>query len=368
MNIYHLALTMIGGLGNKGLRKLIEIIPDVEKVYELSHSQLKELFGSHEGIISAIERKSTVAEAEKAYKTLEEKHIRPLFITDADYPQRLRREGCGDCPALLYMLGTCNLNPEQSISIVGSRKATDYGRAVTQRLVSEMAEKKPTIVSGLAYGIDTAAHTASVQYGLPTIGVLGHGLDRIYPAQNRNLARQILQHGGALLTEYPLGTAISASNFPARNRIIAALSDATVVVEAAEHGGALITANMASGYMREVFAVPGNLDAPYSAGCNNLITNNKAILIRNAGDLYFQMGWHPSRNLQSQQSQQKELFATFNKEEQLLADLLRQHREMTLDEMVAESGMSMPKTASIVIGLEMKNCICCLPGKKYKLV
>ena len=368
MNIYHIALTMINGLGNKGLRQLVELFPKVEEVYGLSHSQLKDVFANHDTIIAAIEQRTTLAEAERTYKELEEKHIRALFLTDEDYPQRLNREGCGDCPAMLYVFGSCNLNPQQSISIVGSRKATDYGHATTQRLVSEMAEHKPLIVSGLAYGIDTDAHTAALQYGLPTVAVLGHGLDRIYPAQNRNLARQIIAQGGALLTEYPLGTAINAKNFPARNRIVAAMGDATVVVEAAEHGGALITANMASGYMREVFAVPGNLDSPYSAGCNNLITNNKAILVRTAGDIYFQMGWHPSRDLQSLRPQQQELFAKFNREEQMLTDLIRQQHEMTLDEMVVQSGMSMPKTASIVVGLEMKNAICCLPGKKYKLV
>ena len=368
MSPYHIALTRIPRLGNKGLRELAALFPRIEEVYDLSHSQLRDIFGNHPCIIAAIEERTTLAEAEKAARDLEEKHIKALFFTDAEYPQRMNRPGCEDCPALVYLLGECDLNAPRAVAIVGTRKATDYGRTTTARIVREMAEEKPLIVSGLAIGIDTAAHSAAVAGGLPTVAILGHGLDRIYPPENRDLARSILASGGALLTEFPLHTPINPKNFPARNRIIAAMSDATVVVEAAERGGALITANMAIGYNREVFAVPGYLDAPFSVGCNTMISNNKAILIRHAGDIYYQMGWKGANYPQTSVGKQQELFALMSPDEKRLADLLVDHREMSLDEMAAESGIPMQKTASVVFEMEMKNLIRCLPGRLYKLV
>ena len=368
MNIYHIALTMIPRLGNKGLRTLARLLPQAEDVYSLSHSQLQDIFGKHTAIIDAIEHRTTLADAEQAARRLEEKHIRALFFTDPDYPQRMNRPGCDDCPALIYLLGNCDLNPHHAIAVVGTRKATAYGTTTTHRLVNEMAADRPLIVSGLAYGIDTAAHSAAVAAHIPTVGVLAHGLDRIYPQQNRELARQMLANGGALLTEYPLDSPISTSNFPARNRIIAAISDATVVVESTARGGALITANMAIGYHREVFAVPGYLDAPYSAGCNNLITNNKAILLRNAGDIYYQMGWDGPPAGHPDNGKQQQLFEQMSDDEKHIADLLADNREMSLDEIAAQSGFPMQKTASTVFAMEMKNIIRCLPGRLYKLI
>ena len=359
---------MIAGLGNKSIRHLAELYPDPTEVFNCSHSRLCELFGKHTGIIKAIEQKTTVAAAEKSAKELERYGIKALFFTESDYPQRLNQPGCEDAPVLLYMLGNCNLNATHSVAVVGTRKATDYGRTTTARLVREMSSKDILIVSGLAYGIDTEAHRTAVDTGLPTVGVLGHGLDQLYPPQNRQLAERMLAQGGALLTEYPFGTAISGANFPARNRIIAALADATVVVEAAERGGALITANMASGYNREVFAVPGRVGDPYSAGCNNLIVNNRAILIRNAGDLLFQMGWEDHRDCPDPKVKQQELFTTLSGNEQSVVGALRDGRELTMDEIVAKCGLPLPKIASLLLDLELKNVIRCLPGKLYKLV
>lgn len=368
MTPYHIALTMIPRLGNRGIRKLAEILPRVEEVFGQPHSQLVEIFGKHADIIGAIEGRTTLAAAEKAARELEGKGIKALFFTDDAFPQRMNRPGCDDCPALLYMLGECDLNPAHSVAVVGTRKATPYGLTTTSRLVEELAGEKTMIVSGLAYGIDTSAHTAALACGLPTVGVLGHGLDRIYPPENRDLASRMAATGGALVTEYPLGTAIDRKNFPARNRIIAAMSDATLVVEAAEHGGALITANMALGYSREVFAVPGNIDAPYSIGCNTLITNNKATLVRNAGDIYYQMGWGRYKNGLPNAGKQQEMFAEMSPDEKRLADLLVLHREMTLDEMANLSGMPMQKTAALVFSMETRMIIQCLPGRIYKLV
>ena len=368
MSPYQIALTMIPKVGNKGVRKLAELYPDVEDIFKLSHEQLKELFGNHKALINAIEQRTTLGEAERTVRELEQKHIKTLFFNEKYYPQRMNRPGCEDCPALLYMIGDCDLNAEHSVAVVGTRKATVYGRETTAKVIGQMASDRVLIVSGLAYGIDTEAHTAAVANGLPTVGVLGHGLDRIYPEQNRDLARRMLASGGALVTEFPLGTAISSRNFPARNRIIAAMCDATVVVEAAEHGGALITANMAIGYNREVFAVPGYLDAPYSIGCNTLIANNKASLLRNAGDIYYQMGWNGLSTPQSSVGEQQALFVELSPDERRIADLLQEKREMTLDEIAAQSGFPMHKAASTVFEMESRNIIRCLPGKIYKAI
>ncbi len=366
LNPYHIAITNISGLGAKGLRQLMAVCESPEQLFTLSHAQLKEFFPRHPAIVSAIESKATLRQAEQEIPRMEKYGIDTLFFTEEDYPQRLNQPGCEDTPALLYRMGQCDLNPQHAIALVGARKCSDYGRTVTTQLIQEMNTDKPVIVSGLAYGIDTEAHTAALDNGMPTVAVLGHGLDTIYPHSNRPLAKRILDQGGALLTEYPLDTEIQPAYFPARNRIVAALADATVVVESAERGGGLITANIANGYNREVFAVPGRLDDPLSQGCNNLIANNKAIIIRNAGDLYFQMGWKSTIN-NTRHHEQQELFATLKADEQQIANLLQEYREMTMDEMEKKSDLSLPKIASLLMEMELKGAIRCLPGKIYKL-
>lgn len=367
MNIFQIALTLIPGLGNKSIRQLLEINSSPEQLYQYSHSQLKEIFGRHHSIISAIESKSTMAEAEHQIAQLEKIGAHTLFCTDPEYPQRMNETGCEDTPVLLYKMGHCDLNTKHTVALVGSRKATDYGRTTTARLIQEMNRSSPLIISGLAYGIDCAAHTAAVETKLPTAAVLGHGLEMIYPRDHAQLARRIIDEGGCLLSEFRIGTPINPANFPARNRIIAALSDAIIVVEAAERGGALITANIANGYHREVFAVPGRLTDPYSAGCISLITDNKAIAIRNAGDLFFQMGWKNTFDQRNKTAEQQSLFAELNADEQAIASLLKEHGEMRIDELVHESGLSLPKTAATLINLELNKVIRCLPGRLYKL-
>lgn len=367
LNPYHIAIVNIPGLGAKSIRQLMDVCQGPEHLFSMSHAQLKEIFPRHPSIASTIESKATLRQAEQEIPRLEKYGIDTLFFTEKDYPQRLNETGCEDTPALLYRLGHCDLNPHHSVAMVGARKCTDYGRTITTRLVQEMVADKPVIVSGLAYGIDTAAHTAAVNSGLPTIAVLGHGLDTIYPSQNRPLAKRILEQGGALLTEYPLDTEIKATFFPARNRIVAALADATVVVESAERGGGLITANIANSYHREVFAVPGRLNDPLSEGCNNLIVNNKAIMLRNAGDLYFQMGWKTDMVKARHKEEQQELFATLKLDEQKIVQLLKENREMTMDEINLKCDLSLPKIASSLMEMELKGVVRCLPGRIYKL-
>ena len=360
-----IALTFTPGLGNTSIRRLVDLYPD-EDIFSLPKSELKKAFGSHKSVLDNILNKTAFQRAEEELRFCEQSHIRPLFFTDPDYPERLNHDETDDCPALLYVLGSANLNPERSVAVVGTRRATAYGRDNTDRLIRELKLYNTLIISGLAYGVDTTAHSAALDYGLPTIAVLGHGLDQIYPAQNRPLAKRILEAGGALVTEYPSGTAINPRFFPARNRIIAALADATVVVEASEKGGALITAAIAASYHREVFAVPGRLTDSYSRGTNNLIATNRALLVRNADDIAFQLGWP----LLGRQTEMKELKDSYklSSDEQKIVNVLKEYDHMGLDEVASATSFSLPKTASHLFNLEMNKVVRTLPGHLYQLI
>ena len=360
-----IALTFTPGLGNTTIRRLVDLCKG-EDVFSLPPSELRLLFANHGAVYDNVVGKVGFARAEQELRFCEQHGIQPLFFTDADYPRRLNRGETQDCPALLYRLGGADLNVQRSVAMVGTRRATPQGRTTADRLVEQMKPLGCTVVSGLAYGIDTAAHAAALAHGLPTVAVLGHGLDRIYPTPNTALAKQIIAMGGALLTEYPSGTAINPRYFPARNRIIAALADATVVVEASERGGALITAAIAAGYHREVFAVPGRITDTYSSGTNNLIATQRALLLRHADDLAYQLGWPlPSG---SAAGTQQHLLPTLDAAEQPLFDLLDRQGRMSIDELAEASGMPMPRVAGLLFGLEMKKVVRVLPGHLYERV
>ena len=360
-----IALSFTAGLGNASLRRLVDLYPD-EDIFALPLSELKAAFGTHKSIIENIRSKNAFARAEEELRFCESNKIRPLFFTDPDYPARLNSPETDDCPALLYCLGSADLNPERSVAVVGTRRATSMGHDNTAQLVRELKPYAPHIISGLAYGIDTAAHTADLDQEMPTVAVLGHGLDRIYPAANRPLAKRILESGGALVTEYPSGTAINPRLFPARNRIIAALSDATVVVEASDKGGALITAAIANSYHREVFAVPGRLNDTYSRGTNNLIATNRALLIRSARDMAFQLGWP----IEGEQLALGEMKAEepLTADEKRVVEKLIENDHLTLDELASLAGISLARAASALFNLEMAGRIHTLPGHKYQLI
>lgn len=361
---YKIAISEIPGLGAKGCRKLLDIYPDPKAIFSLSETELTELFGKHKNIVDHIIQRTMFKQAEKEIEYINKHQIKVLFMTDEKYPQRLNKPDCEDAPILLYTLGECDLNTKHVVSIVGTRRATDYGKTMTNRIIEQLSGEDILIVSGLAYGIDTEAHRSSLNHNIPTVGVLGHGLNQIYPSSNRNLAQQMIQSGGGLITEFNSSTKISPSLFPARNRIIAALSDATIVVEASEKGGALITANIAHGYHRDVFAVPGKVTDPYSKGCNNLISQNKAILLQSARDLFYEMGWE---DCAQKRTAQQELFPQLTADEELIIQILKEE-EQTIDGISQKSNLSQPKIATALLGLEIKNLIRCLPGRIYKTI
>ena len=283
-----IALTLIPGIGDKMIKSLIAHCQTPEAIFSEKKSNLQKIPGIGSNAVRLLHSANTLKRAEKEIEFLDSKNIEAHFFTDKEYPDRLKH--CEDGPAIIYYKGNKNLNDQKFIAVVGTRKATHYGKTLTQRIIEDLKPLNATIVSGLAYGIDICAHKAALESNLSTIGVLAHGLDRIYPQIHSNVAEQMKSHGG-LITEFISETNPDKENFPKRNRIIAGLCDAILVIEAAKTGGALITANIANSYNRDVFAIPGRIGDTFSEGCNTLIKTNRAALFQSVKDLEYIMGW-----------------------------------------------------------------------------
>lgn len=282
---------------------------------------------------------------------------------DASYPVRLK--SFADSPVILFTKGDITLNPERSIGIVGTRNASDYGKSITRKIVEDLAAYQPTIISGLAYGIDIEAHRAALQFDLPTIGVLGTSLDKIYPAAHKSTAQSMMNRGG-LLSEYKIGSELNKANFPQRNRIIAALSDAVIIVEAAIKGGALITAEIAYSYNKEVFAVPGNLQSKYSEGCNNLIRTMKAGIYMGSREIEEALSWTPPGAAPIAKAPALDL-NSFEPDEQLILKSLIENKELEIDQLSWMTRLPLSQLASKLLHLEFQGLIKPLPGKKYRV-
>jgi DNA processing protein len=293
-------------------------------------------------------------------KEISRRKIKCSFFLDDDYPFRLRQIPV--CPILIYYKGTAKISPPRIISIVGTRKISSYGRAFVKELIGDISSHDVSIVSGMAYGVDILAHKEALANDLPTIGVLAHGLDRIYPALHLRVAEQMLQ-SGALITEYPTKTNPDRENFPKRNRIVAGLSDLVLVVESAERGGSLITAELANQYNREVMALPGNIQNTHSKGCNFLIKKNKAHLIDSAEDLIELLNW----DLEFKPGRQKTLFVEFEPEEEEVFNRIKEAEEIGVDQLLAQCTLGLSQLAAVLLNLELKNCISSLPGKRYRI-
>jgi DNA processing protein len=299
---------------------------------------------------------------EDEMKFIEKYKITPLFLTDKNYPQRLLH--CYDSPTLLYYRGNANLNHSKIISIVGTRNYSEYGKLITEKLIAELEQENILIVSGLAFGIDTIAHKAALKNNLLTLGVLGHGLDRIYPIQNKTLAKQLITKGG-LLTEFMSDTIPDKQNFPKRNRIVAGICDAVLVIESGIKGGSLITAELANSYNKDVFAIPGRLTDTKSDGCNHLIKTNKASLLTCAIDLLEIMNWTESKKISKKK--QPELFIELTDNEKIIFDLLQKQESIQIDQLHFKSGLSSGLVAEALLSLEMQGIILSIPGKVFKL-
>lgn len=359
--LYQVALTRVPNIGDVRARSLIQAIGDASAVFKKTKTQLQKIDGMGSVAASAIKAFNDFDSCEKEVAFIEKYHISPLFITDAAYPRRLLN--CYDSPVLLYFRGNADLNADKIVSVVGTRTHSDYGKQVCEDLVATLASRGVLIVSGLAHGIDTIAHKAALKHNTPTVGVLAHGLDRMYPSQNKALAKEMIQAGG-LLTDFTSDTNPDRQNFPKRNRIVAGICDALVVIETGIKGGSLITAELANGYNKDVFAVPGKTTDKKSEGCNYLIKNNKASLITNAADIIQLMNWgEPIKPATTQ----KKLFLELTAEERKITQLLEAGEACHIDQLFLQSGLNAGTMAATLLQLEMQGILLSLPGKMYKL-
>lgn len=360
--LYEIGLTMIKGIGDITIRNLLSYCGNAEEIFKTKKSTLEKIPGIGSVTANLIVNHSSFSRAEEELKFIEKYKIQPLFITDKAYSKRLKN--CADAPVLLYFKGNTDLNNQKIVSIVGTRNATSYGKKICDELIHKLKSHNILVVSGLAYGIDIFSHKAALENELSTIGVMGHGLDRIYPALHRQVAEKMLQKGG-LLTEFPSMTNPDRQNFPKRNRIIAGLADAVIVVEATRNGGALITAEIANSYNKDVFAVPGRVDDEFSDGCNFLIKTNRANLLTRVEDLEYIMGWTKDESVVPKK--QLKLLHDLNKEETKIVDFIQENGSISIDLLQEKMNIQQSKLAIHLLNLEMQAVIISLPGKVYRM-
>jgi DNA processing protein len=365
--VFTLALIHTAGIGSVTIRQLISYCGGASSVFLADYKQLIKIPGVGDKVVKAILGKGTLDMAERELQSCNRSGIDLHFFTDPTYPTRLKP--LYDAPVVLYSKGRFDFNAAISIGIVGTRQISDYGKSVTETIIRELEPFKAMVVSGLAYGVDITAHRACLKYNLPTIGVMASGLDVIYPAGHQRTALEMQENGG-LVTENALGTKPDFMRFPARNRIIAGLSDVTVVVESARKGGSLITVEFAQNYHRDVYAVPGMIGSGQSEGCNYLIRDHKASIFTSVEDMVAAMGWglenekpDATPTVQAQCS-----FEGFTQDEGQILALLKQKGSVQIDELAWQSGMHQNKLATLLLSLEFQGMVRSLPGKKYGLM
>jgi DNA processing protein len=359
--VFQLALTRVRSLGPVRQRKLIEQFGSAKQIFESTLSEISAVNGI--GRLAASKIKS-YKQFEGLRVELEEAKAKGLdihFYTDDSYPNRLRF--CADAPNLLYSIGNIDLNKERFVSIVGTRRATNYGKRMVKKLIEQLSEHRVNLVSGLAFGIDIYAHREALKYSIQNIAVVAHGLDRIYPNEHRQSVKSMLANGG-LISEYPFGVKPDKEHFPERNRIIAGLTDATVVVESKKKGGAMITAEIADGYHRDVFAVPGKTEDALSQGCNFLIKKNRAHLLEDANDLLDIMNWR-DQNETKKQGTQKKLFVSLTKKDEQILAFLKENGTSHTEEIARSLNTTTSKLALQMLELEMNGLVRSHPGSLY---
>lgn len=359
--LYQLALTQIPQIGPVQAKILLQHC-EAEEIFHAKKSYLEKIEGIGPVRASAICSFKDFSKAEKEIEFIEKYKIKTLFLSDENYPKRLLN--CYDSPTLLYFKGEADLNASKIAAIIGTRSNTEYAKQVTEKIIKDLADHQVMIISGLAYGVDAIAHKAALKHSQPTIGVLAHGLDQIYPSEHSGLAKEMVKQGGGLLTEFPSKTKPDKHNFPTRNRIVAGMSDVTIVVETSIKGGSMITAELANGYNKDVFAIPGKITDSKSAGCNYLIRSNKAILLSDASELLEIMGWQEKKR---SSKKQKEIFIELSADEKIIVSILKEKDSVHIDEINLKSGFSSSAVAAAILNLELQNVILSLPGKLYQL-
>ena len=359
--LYKVAITLIPNVGPVTTRNLVSYCGGVKAIFEARKRELLKVPGIGHHIADNIVNQDVLGRAEEELRFIDKHGIRALFYLDDDYPRRLRHYP--DSPAVLYYKGSADLNAGRVVAIVGTRSPSVHGVHTCEELIEGLKPYGAIIISGLAYGIDITAHRKCLNLQIPTIGVLGHGLQRIYPPQHQAVARAMAKDGG-LLSEYPGPTLPDREHFPMRNRIIAGLCDALVVVETKRRGGSMISAHIANDYNKDVFAVPGRIKDSCSEGCNHLIKTHKAALIESAADIAYVMRWEEPG---APKAIQKQLFVELTAAEKIVVDLLNQYEAIGIDQLTGTMQVANSQMASLLLELEFKGIIRALPGKRYVL-
>jgi DNA processing protein len=363
--LYRLALSLGQKIGPNLYKNIISYSGSAEGFFNMPAGKAARIPGIGQKLLSIRKQKDELLRAaEKLILDCQKKNIQIHSYLDPSYPERLK--SIEDAPVILYTLGAVDFNSSKTIGIVGTRNATEYGKSITQKIVEDLLPYQPTIISGLAYGIDIAAHKAALKCELPTLGVMGSPIDKIYPAVHQSTAEAMMAQGG-LISEYRIGADMVPGNFPQRNRIIAGLSDALIVVEAAKKGGALITAEIAYSYNKEVFAVPGNLQSTYSEGCNNLIRSMKAAIYTGPKDLEDSLSWRKTDADQIEQVSKPKDFSMLDQDEIKIIELMERHGELEIDQISWQTQIPIYALASKLLNLEFQGFLKTLPGKRFKV-
>jgi len=363
--LYQIAVNLITGIGPVHTKNLVSYCGSAEAVFDMPKSKLLKIPGFGKKTVDLIKTNDELLKrAEEEIAFIKKNKIQPLFYSDKQYPQRLKQ--CDDGPAMVYFKGNANLNAQRMIAIVGTRRISDYGKQICAKLVSDLAKYNVTIVSGLAYGVDFNAHKNAVDNNITNIGVLGHGLDMVYPAVHKKLSLKMIENGG-ILTEFLSGSNPDRENFPKRNRVIAGMCDAVIVVESAKKGGSIITAYIAHSYNRNIYAIPGKVGDKNSEGCNDLIKRNMAGLIENAEDLAYQLGWETDKP--KKKSKQRVLMIDLDEKENIVYTILKEKNEgLSIDQISIQTELPLSQLAATMLSLEMKNIIQAMPGNRYQII
>ena len=362
-----MALTQIPGIGHIWAKKLVDGVGSAADVFRLRRELPERLPGVNQRVVDTLDCPQAFARAEREYEFTQKNRIRCLTLADEAYPSRLRE--CDDAPIVLFFKGAADLNALRILNMVGTRNATDYGKQICATFLRDLKALCPDVlvVSGLAYGIDIHSHREALANGLPTVGVLAHGLDRIYPSLHRKTAVDMLAQGG-LLTEFLTETTPDKHNFISRNRIVAGMCDATLVIESAAKGGSLITADIAESYHRDCFAFPGRTGDALSLGCNQLIRDNKASLLLSAADFVQAMGWTPSAQSQKAKPVQRTLFPDLSDEEQRIVAMLSEQGDLQINALVVAADIPVHRMNALLFELEMKGVVRVMAGGMYRLL
>ncbi|MCL2167653.1 MAG: DNA-processing protein DprA [Lentimicrobiaceae bacterium] len=360
---YKIALYYQKGYGNSIIKKLLQISGSASLLFNDFNSVRKKINTTRSFPEHPVLTPEIVKAVDNELNMAEKNGISYCFFSDFEYPKRLLR--CNDAPYMFSYKGNNEFNMDKTLAIVGTRHATSYGKDIVRRVVSELSSQNISIISGLAIGIDTFAHEAALDNQLHTVGVMGSGFGNIYPASNKKLAKRMEDFGSSLVSEFSYFTQPDRQNFPKRNRIIAGMADALLVVETGKRGGSIITACIAHSYQRDVFAIPGSIFEPYQEGCHELIRQNLAALVTSGEDIIDMMGW----NDEKPPCIQPQIFQELNEDEENVVSIIRTLREPDIDALITNSVSLTPsKIASVLLGLELNGIIEALPGKRYRII